>query len=483
MAIYHLHVKIISRGKGQSVIASSAYRSGERLRDPETGLVHDYTKKRGVVFSEILLPDHAPRVYADRWSLWSAVQEVEKQSNAQLAREVEVALPIELSRSDQQEALRNYIHAQFVDEGMVADYSIHDTGDGNPHAHILLTTRPIKPDGAWGAKEKKGYALDDKGNRIPQIDPATGEQKLGKRNEKLWKRETVQANRWNDRSNIDRWREAWAIECNRYLDKEQQIDHRSHQDRGLEIEPTIHEGYVARKMEREGRSSERIEINRTVQERNQLLLETQRLIEAMREQLQQMIHALKKQWERIKAKERAFARQTQALNRRNQTVYGIDDLYPVLSPKTDVEPNTARRAADSQTKTERNRFGRIDDLRPVPELAQQRVSQIPRKQEKNEVEQLIESSKNEQKQTMFLTDWETFGFEIKQGEYLNVERYGYGVESHQIELLDENRFKWRDRECHKDYLKGAFRGGEVTKSDHKTEKEIECDHDDGFELE
>ncbi len=268
MAIYHCSVKIIGRSKGKSVIAAAAYRAGEKLYDRETGLTHDFTRKGGVVHREILLPDHAPKEYLDRQALWESVTKIEKKSNAQFAREVEVALPMEFSGELQLAVIKEYVRTNFVSEGMCADIAIHDKGNGNPHAHILLTTRPIKADGSWGAKEKKDYARDENGNRIPLIDKKTGKQKLGKRNEKLWKRITVQANDWNDRGNVEKWRKSWADICNRYLSVEQQLDHRSYKRQGLPIEPTIHEGFRARQMEQRGEVSDRCEYNRIVKQLN-----------------------------------------------------------------------------------------------------------------------------------------------------------------------------------------------------------------------
>lgn len=270
MAIYHCSIKIIGRSDGKSAVASSAYRSGEKLTDDCTGLIHDFTKKRGVVFTEVSLPAHAPPEYADRNVLWNAVEMIEKKSNAQLAREIEVALPRELSRECQIEIVRRYVQDNFVSIGMCADWALHDKGDGNPHAHIMLTMRGIKPDGTWAQKEKKAYALDEDGNRIPLIAPATGEQKLGKRNEKLWKRITIEENDWNDHGKAEIWRKSWADICNEYLSFEQQIDHRSYKRQELDLEPSIHEGYRARKMEKAGFVSDRCEYNRIVKKLNEL---------------------------------------------------------------------------------------------------------------------------------------------------------------------------------------------------------------------
>lgn len=277
MAIFHLSIKIISRSGGKSAVASVAYRAGEKLTEAETGYVHDYTKKEGVIHTEILLPANAPPEFSNREILWNEVQKIEKQADAQMAREIEVALPVELSREEQIELVRKYVTENFVSVGMCADVAIHEKKvDGkrvlhqNPHAHIMLTTRAFKEDGTWTPKEKKAYALDENGERIPLIDPATGLQKTGKRNEKMWKRITVLANNWNDQSNAEKWRQSWADMCNLYLTPNEQINNRSFERQGVEQIPTIHEGYVARQMERRGEVSERMELNRTIKRLNEV---------------------------------------------------------------------------------------------------------------------------------------------------------------------------------------------------------------------
>ena len=139
IAIYHCSIKIVSRGKGKSAVAAAAYRAGEKLTNEWDGLTHDYTRKGGVVHSEIMLPPHAPPSFSDRSILWNSVEQIEKSNNSQLAREIEIALPVELSREEQTRLVREYCSSQFVSKGMCADFNIHDTGNGNPHAHILLT--------------------------------------------------------------------------------------------------------------------------------------------------------------------------------------------------------------------------------------------------------------------------------------------------------------------------------------------------------
>ena len=295
MAIYHCSIKNISRSGGKSAVASASYRAGEKLEDRETGLTHDYTNKKEVAYSEIILCENAPKEYQDRATLWNAVEQVEKQSNARLAREWEVALPNELTLDQSKELVRGFAQS-LADEGMCVDANIH-WKEGNHHAHIMGTTRPIKENGEWGQKEKKAYKLDENGQKIPQIDPKTGEQKIGARGRKMWKRETVEANDWNKSEKVEEWRERWAEHCNRYLEKEQQIDHRSFEKQGIERIPTIHEGHVAREMEQKGQTAERCEINRDIMAANMELkaLEHQqslftRLMEQLKEKVKEAIN-------------------------------------------------------------------------------------------------------------------------------------------------------------------------------------------------
>lgn len=302
MAIYHCSIKNISRSSGKSAVASSAYRAGEKLEDKETGLTHDYTNKKEVAYSEIILCENAPKEYADRETLWNAVGEIEKQSNARLAREWEVALPNELTFEQGKELVKKFAQS-LADEGMCVDMAIH-WKDGNHHAHIMGTTRPIKENGEWGQKEKKAYKLDENGQKIPQIDPNTGKQKVrvrkGKGEEKLWERETVEVNDWNRTEKVEEWRERWADQCNKALEKTQsleRVDHRSFERQGIERIPTIHEGYVARQLEQKGQLAERCEINRDIQAANMQLsaLEHQqhlftRLLEQLREKVKEALN-------------------------------------------------------------------------------------------------------------------------------------------------------------------------------------------------
>lgn len=270
MAIYHMSIKNISRAKGKTAIAAAAYRAGTILTDSETGITHNYVKKSEVAYTEIILPEHAPAEYANRETLWNEVQKIETQDRARLAREWEVALPNELDL-DQAKTLIHDFAGSLVDEGMCIDLAIH-WKDGNHHAHIMGTTRPIDENGKWGQKEKKAYKLDADGNKVPVIDPKTGKQKIGARGRKMWQRETVAANDWNKREKVEEWRKRWADCCNKYLSQERRIDHRSYERQGVTQLPTVHEGYAARLMEQRGTVSDLCQRNRDIRLYNQVVV-------------------------------------------------------------------------------------------------------------------------------------------------------------------------------------------------------------------
>jgi len=202
MAIYHFSVSVISRSQGRSSVAASAYRSGEKLKDERTDLTHDYTKKSDVVNSEILLSKEAPAWMSEREKLWNAVELSEKRKDAQVAREITVALPRELSESQNWACLKTFVNHEFVDKGMVADVAFHRGHTGSedqPHGHILLSLREVS---------KEGFGLKQRG--------------------------------WNDKALLKEWREHWASHCNRELAKagfDIQVDHRTLEAQGINLEP------------------------------------------------------------------------------------------------------------------------------------------------------------------------------------------------------------------------------------------------------
>ena len=281
IAIYHCNIGIVSRGKGKSAVAAAAYRSGEKITNEWDGMTHDYTRKRGVVHTEILLPPHAPPSFSDRSTLWNSVELYEKAGNAQLAREIDAALPIELSREEQIRLVREYCSSQFVSRGMCVDYAIHDTGKGNPHCHIMLTMRPLDERGAWAAKSKKEYDLDENGERIRL---PSGRYKTRK----------VDLTGWNDKGNALLWRKAWADLTNDFLERNgspQRIDHRSNAKRGIDEIPTVHMGVAACQMEKKGIATEKGELNRNIQKANRLIREIRAQIGKLKEWIADLFKA------------------------------------------------------------------------------------------------------------------------------------------------------------------------------------------------
>ena len=281
IAIYHCNISIVSRGKGKSAVAAAAYRSGEKLTNEWDGMTHDYTRKGGVVHTEIMLPPHAPPSFSDRSTLWNSVELYEKAGNAQLAREIDAALPIELSREEQIRLVREYCSSQFVSKGMCVDFAIHDTDKGNPHCHIMLTMRPLDERGAWAAKSKKEYDLDENGERIRL---PSGRYKTHK----------VDLTGWNDKGNALLWRKAWADISNSYLERAgstERIDHRSNAERGIDELPTVHMGVAACQMEKKGIATEKGELNRNIQKANRLIKEIRAQIGNLKEWIAGLLKA------------------------------------------------------------------------------------------------------------------------------------------------------------------------------------------------
>ena len=256
IAIYHLSIKITSRGKGKSAVAAAAYRAGEKITNEYDGKTHDYSRKSGIVHTEILLPDHAPAEFSERAILWNSVEKFERYRTAQLAREIEIALPVELSMEQNISLVRQYVNENFVKVGMCADIAIHnpDSVDengnkiigGNPHAHILLTMRPLEKNGSWG---QKSYTVDNR--KVPTVD-------------------------WNDRNKAEDWRKAWAAYCNSALRingfDDVVIDHRSFERQGITDQiPSIHLGVAAHQMEKRGIKTDRGNINREIELSNKTL--------------------------------------------------------------------------------------------------------------------------------------------------------------------------------------------------------------------
>lgn len=244
MAIYHFSGQIIGRSAGRSATAAAAYRAAEKIVDRTTGETWDFTRKRGVFGTAIVAPSHAPVWALDRAELWNRVEESETRRNSQLAREFDIAIPVELNEYDRIELVRDFVQHQFVDRGMVADVAFHDFESHNPHCHVMLTTREITSEG-FGAKNRK----------------------------------------WNDRTLIDGWRKEWGSYANRYLERAGlgiRIDHRSYEAQGVDLIPSMHIGPGAATMERDGIETRVGKINRRIENINTEYMDKQVSLEAER---------------------------------------------------------------------------------------------------------------------------------------------------------------------------------------------------------
>jgi len=266
----------IKRSAGQSVVASAAYRSGEKLHSEYYGEDSDYTRKGGVVCSEILLPPHAPPEYADRETLWNAVEKAEHGKKAQLAYSFDIALQNEFSMQENIALARQFLLKNFVSRGMVVDFAVHQPdrehgGIQNPHFHVLCPIRPILPDGSWGSKQRREYLLDEHGERIR--DEAGS-----------YAFNAVSTTDWGSPETLEHWRRAWAELCNaKFAEKELncRIDHRSYARQGVEQLPTVHEGPTVRAMEQKGIRTDKGDLNRWIRKTNAMLREAKQKIASL----------------------------------------------------------------------------------------------------------------------------------------------------------------------------------------------------------
>ena len=327
MAIYHLEAKVIKRSVGRTACGAAAYMSCSRIYNDYDGIQHDYTRKGGLVWEHVFLPPMAPAAWQNRETLWNAVEAAEKTKDSQLAREFIVALPVELAKEQWIELMSDFIQEQFVSDGMCADVAIHNTDGHNPHAHILLTMRPLNKDGTWQHKTEKEYicirdgkeqgftAVEFKAAQAegwekqylyqvgkerlylpPSIANAQGFERVNKYpySTKYGRQNPITA-RWNSEDQLAAWRASWADHVNRCLERcgiEARIDHRSHAEHGLDEHPTIHEGVSARKMEAAGYVSERCEINRQIRADNVLIRTLKAAVQKLKSAIETTIPAI-----------------------------------------------------------------------------------------------------------------------------------------------------------------------------------------------
>ena len=365
MAIYHLEAKVVSRGAGRSAVAASAYLSCSRLYNDYDGIQHDYTKKQGLVWQQVFLPEYAPQEWQDREKLWNAVEEAETAKDSRLAREFVVALPIELSREQQIELLQDFIREQFVSDGMCADAAIHDTDGHNPHAHILLTVRPLDEQGKWQYKTEKEYLCmrngEERGFTAAEFKSAQNDgwekqypYKVGKKKVYMvpseadaqglvradkhpkstrYGRQNPISERWNSEEQLAAWRAAWADVTNLYLERAgrvERIDHRSNAARGLDEIPTIHEGVTAQALERKGIVSDRCDLNRQIRADNALLRELKAAVRKLGQTVKDTLPAIAEAMEKLRANMIVFRYPLRHIGRGRQR---MKDYIHAVQPK------------------------------------------------------------------------------------------------------------------------------------------------------
>ena len=335
MAIYHMQAKVVSRGSGRSAVAASAYMSCSRMYNDYDGIQHDYTRKQGLIYQEVMLPPMAPLEWNDREQLWNAVEENEKTKDSRLAREFVVALPVELDKDSNISLLQNFIQKNFVDMGMCADFAIHDTDGHNPHAHILLTVRPLNENGTWQYKtekeylcikdgEEKGFTASEfkdaqkegwekqyrykAGKKKVYLTPSAAQEKGYERIDKHPKstrygRQNPISEQWNSEEQLCLWRANWADAVNKMLALNQinaAIDHRSFAAQGITEQPTIHEGYIAQNMEKKGMIADRCEINRQIRADNKMLRELKAQVKKFAQAVEKSIPVIAETLEAIR---------------------------------------------------------------------------------------------------------------------------------------------------------------------------------------
>ena len=311
--------------------------SCSRIFNDYDGVQHDYTRKQGLAWQQIFLPDMAPAEWGDREVLWNAVEDAEKTKDSRLAREFVVALPVELSKDEWITLLTDFIQANFVAEGMCADVCIHDTDGHNPHAHIMLTVRPLTKDGKWQHKTEKEYLCNRNGEErgftaaefkaaqgegwekqyqykagtkkvymTPSAAEAQGLERVSKypKSTKYGRQNPITAC-WNSEEQLVLWRAAWADTVNRCLERsghKERVDHRSHAERGLDEQPTIHEGVAARAMEKKGIISDRCALNRQIKADNALLRELKSLVKKLMDAVKNTVPAIAEAMEAARQK-------------------------------------------------------------------------------------------------------------------------------------------------------------------------------------
>lgn len=366
MAIYSCNISNVSRANGSSACATLSYIAAEKIKDERTGELYNYGREQRVMEVGTLLPTGAPREYENPEVLFNSIETFEKAENARTAKKIMVALPREFDLKTQSAVVKDFINGNITAQGYACTYALHnDKENHNPHCHILIANRQIDPaTGCWSGKRKMAYVLDEKGERIPQIDPKTGQQKVDKRNRKQWQRRSVEVNPLDKKATLEGLRAAWADSCNNYLAMENKIDHRSYEAQGLDLIPECHEGYEARAIEKKGGISEICEKNRKIRERNALIRKITDELKLIGEQLRELLKAKGEQMnDRIGEllKRRTAFKSARGAADGERSLTGRN--YPVTEPGNDIEEiiRNARAAIDDSRAKEKDSRTRSDD--------------------------------------------------------------------------------------------------------------------------
>lgn len=512
MAIYHCSVQVIGRNAGRSSVAAAAYRAGEDLVNEYDGIEHDFTKKNWVEYTEIILPDNAPKEYADRSTLWNAVEMIEKTSDAQLAREFELALPSEMTREQQLEVVHQFVQDKLTSQGMVADIAIHNppvTNDRhqpidvnrnvtrdieqmqfiNPHAHVMVTVRPMTHDGKWENKseteylckrgdEERGFTAKEfkeakeegwekqyrfyEGKKKVYYSASEGKEKELERVNRSPKttpygRKNKTVEYWNDKDRIFEWRQYWEKVVNdkfKEIQSDVRIDCRSFKDQGrVDEQPTLHMGTAATNMEKravreihEGKSEAQVirsdigNINRQIKEHNKFVRELKAKLDAMVEKAKDYIEEIVRKLEGIRGKIIGNAYEENVLTHKYRFL--TSKLIPtgekLTKYKTEIE--NATKANDSSAKKIRRFQKELKECLPHQFLKKSNIqSQI--KEEQEAIESRTEYISNIGKMCGFqnLEEYEVARKEYfeKNKEYKKLEETISGIQDDTKKLVEE----------------------------------------------
>lgn len=400
MAIYHLETKIISRGSGRSAVAASAYMSCSKIYNDYDGITHDYTRKGGLKYENIFLPNFAPVEWKERSVLWNAVEETEKTKDSRLAREFVIALLTEFSLEAQIKQIEEFAN-NLVSDGMCADVCIHDTDGHNPHAHILVTVRPLNKDGTWQRKTEKEYLCIKDGMErgftssefsVAKNDGWEKQYQYTVKNQKIYLppsqadgyervnkypkstrygRQNPISERWNNEDQLLLWRKLWADIVNRELEKDnftQRIDHRSFEERGILEQPTIHEGVASKAFKKKGHNSDRSYINALIRKDNEIIRSLRKTIARLTEAVKNLIPHLAEALESLRIsmimldfniktvrntrekQEYSISDKTEYLNRYNELANEISEKEAILKKdkkKIKLIPKAASKSYNS----------------------------------------------------------------------------------------------------------------------------------------